>query len=449
VTFGRWLHLTDLVPLLVALAAVAANLFLEGDPVWLLLVGASGGGKTEILRAMSGLKRVLQAATLTEAALLSGSPKRDHTADAKGGLLRQVGDRGVIIFKDFTSILSLHKDARAQVLAALREIYDGSWTRHVGTDGGRTLTWSGHLGIVAGCTPTIDRHHGVIAALGERFVMLRLRTADRRELARRALAHKGQERAMRAELAEAVAGLFAGLDTRPRQITEAERELLVGVADFTARARSAVEREGTSREIELIPEPEAPTRIAGSLARLRDGLLAIGVPRDVAINIACRVAMDSIPALRRAALNTLAGGVGPRNTSDLAVAMRHPTVTVRRTLEDLEGHGLVRRLAQGQGKADNWMLDHEVRLEMATLPEKSSYTEKEILEAVAYSPSSTHPDLSEMVSTEATNPSSKLPPAESPHDHGYVPKVECAPSSTSGVTGSASPAKGHKDCGDA
>mgnify|MGYP003466777145 CR=1 FL=1 len=39
--------------------------------------------------------------------------------------------------KDFGSILSMHRDARGAVLAALREIYDGSWSRSIGVDGGR------------------------------------------------------------------------------------------------------------------------------------------------------------------------------------------------------------------------------------------------------------------------------------------------------------------------
>jgi hypothetical protein len=382
-TFMKWLYLEDLVPLLVVLATAAANLYLEGDPVWILLVGASGGGKTEIVRALSALPGVLQAATLTEASLLSGTPAKEHSKIARGGLLRHIGDRGLIVFKDFTSILSQNKDARAQVIAALREIFDGSWTRHVGTDGGKSLSWTGHVGVVAGCTPTIDRYHGVIASLGERFLMLRISPSGRRELARRALDHKGREGAMRVELSEAVAGLFAGLNAAQLPISEAEREMLIGIADFAARARSSVERDGASREIELIPAPEAPTRIAVTLARLRDGLLAIGVAPEVAMRIVSRVALDSIPALRRSALEALLGSSGSLETADLATALGYPTGTVRRALEDLCGHGLVERASRGRGKSDSWLLHQEIREEMATFPDKSSYTGKEIIEAVA------------------------------------------------------------------
>jgi len=87
----------------------------------------------------------------------------------------------------------MHRDARASVLAALREVYDGSWTRLLGTDGGKTLHWEGRVGFLAGCTQTIDRHHAVMGAMGERFALYRLRTADADEHARRSLQHAGRK----------------------------------------------------------------------------------------------------------------------------------------------------------------------------------------------------------------------------------------------------------------
>ena len=67
-TFSRWLHLPDPSPLYAVLGTVAANR-LDGDPVWLLLVGPPGGGKTELLTALSACPTSTPAATLTEAAL--------------------------------------------------------------------------------------------------------------------------------------------------------------------------------------------------------------------------------------------------------------------------------------------------------------------------------------------------------------------------------------------
>lgn len=46
-TFARWIHDDDPIPTRAMLASYVANRNLDGDPVWLLLVGGSGVGKTE------------------------------------------------------------------------------------------------------------------------------------------------------------------------------------------------------------------------------------------------------------------------------------------------------------------------------------------------------------------------------------------------------------------
>jgi hypothetical protein len=138
------------------------------------LVAPPSSAKTEILNSVSTLPFVLQAATVTPAALLSGTPKKQHHATAKGGLLRQIGEFGILALKDFGSILSMRPDAKAEVLAALREIYDGAWTRHLGTEGGKTLSWKGKIGLVFGATGVIDSHYSVIGAMGDRFLLCRL-----------------------------------------------------------------------------------------------------------------------------------------------------------------------------------------------------------------------------------------------------------------------------------
>jgi hypothetical protein len=369
--FRRWLHLPDPAALLAVLGTIAANR-LEGDPVWTLLVGPPGGGKSEILGACSRLSDVYPAATLTEASLLSGTPKKEHGPEAKGGLLLTIGDFGILSLKDFGSILGMNRDDRGKLLAALREIYDGSWTRHVGVDGGRTLHWSGKIGLVAGCTPTIDRHHAVMGSMGERFVLFRLPVVGADEQARRSLLHAGHEHEMREELAGSVAALFSTPFKQPRARSEEDVARLVSLSTLVVRARSAVERDGYTREIELISEPEAPTRLIVVLARLLDGLDAIGVDRDVGWNVVTRSALDSMPALRRALLDELLPESAPVKTSTLAETIGYPSKTTHRALEDLVAHGLVKRRAGGQGKADVWTLSEWARGQYAAALESAT-----------------------------------------------------------------------------
>jgi hypothetical protein len=346
-TFGKWLHMPDLSALHVVLGTIAANLR-AGDPVWLLLVGAPGGGKTELLQALGALENVHPTATLTEAALLSGTPKRDKAKDASGGLLRTIGDFGIIVCKDFGSVLSMHRDARGQALAALREIYDGSWTRHVGTDGGRTLSWAGKVGLVAGCTPTVDRHHAVMSAMGERFVLFRLPALDDAQQMRQSLGHAGREHTMRAELAHAVEQLFAHNLQEPRERSEQETERLIALARLVVRCRSAVERDRYTRDIELIPPAELPARLGLTLDRLLSGLDAIGLGREPAWAVITKAALDSIPQARRDVMHLLHVN-GPMRTAPIADALGYPTMTARRAIEDLKAHGIVDRLEKGGG----------------------------------------------------------------------------------------------------
>jgi hypothetical protein len=360
--FSRWLHIDDLRPVYAALGAVAANYMGFGDPVWLVIVGPSAGGKTEIVNAMSALPNAHAVATLTESALLSGTPKRDKDKTAKGGLLREIGDFGIIALKDLTSILSMNRDSRAAVLAALREIYDGSWTRAVGVDGGRVLSWSGKVGLIAGCTAAIDAHHAVMATMGERFLLCRLPEIDRQKQGHRALSNVGREIQMRHELSAVVRGFFETCDlsaARLSTIGDGDATRLVALADLVASARSGVERDGRTREIELILDTEAPARLVQSLGRLRAGLLAIGLPGDIAWATVVKVGLDSIPKLRRSAFDAL--GDDWRSTPEIADLAGYPTVTARRALEDLMVHGVAIRAPGESGKADRWRLSDEAQ----------------------------------------------------------------------------------------
>jgi hypothetical protein len=201
--------------------------------------------------------------------------------------------------KDHGSILSLRPDAKAEILAALREVFDGSWTRHLGTDGGVTLSWSGEVGLVFGATEAFDDHHSVIGSLGDRFLLCRLTSSYGGQL-KKALDHTGRaNKVMREELAKAVAGLFANDLQEPARFTEDEFQRLDNVVSLAVRLRAHVNRHPYSREIESIHGAEGPGRLGLSLERLFAGLVAIGLPRDKALLIVEDITLASTPPIRR------------------------------------------------------------------------------------------------------------------------------------------------------
>lgn len=354
--WDKWMAGTDRYPLYFSLAVYAANRQ-KGDPVWGMVVGGSATGKTESIGALNGCPNVVMVSTITgPAALLSATPKKEISQGATGGLLRQVGEHGVLILKDFTSIISMHREERAEVLSALREVYDGSWTRVVGAEGGRSLTWAGKCGMLAGCTSIIDQAHGVISAMGDRWLMARMPEVDRREQSRRAILQGGKEAEMRNEIAETVAGFLLPLDDLASpDLSGREINGIVILADLASKMRSPVLRDYRG-EVELVLDPEAATRIGKALSRLYLGLQIIGLDPDDAWEIIARVALDSTPKLRRAVVDYLARS-GAATTSAVGIGVRHPQSTTTRALDDLRAHGVIWKRSGGAGKADNWGLE--------------------------------------------------------------------------------------------
>ncbi len=352
--FHRWIPDNDPIPTRVALATYVANQRLDGDPVWTMFVGGSGVGKTERLIPLAAMPDVVLASTLTgQAALLSGSAQKDRAKDASGGLLRRMpSSGGVLVLKDFTSIIDMHRDGRAEVLAALREIHDGRWDRNVGADGGKTLTWTGRLGLIAGCTSVIDSAHGVMSVMGTRFLLVRLAAIP--DIAGAAFDHAGHEAQMRQELSEAVRGLLENLPGVSYEKSEI-RAAVSALASYVARARSPVDRDHKS-EIRQVLDAEAPTRVVKMLVQLWRAAGLLGIRKADAWTMVHRVGMDSIPKLRRVILDHLAEYRNGSNTAEIAGRIRHPVQTTRRALEDLTAHGVVCRFPGGPGVTDSWEL---------------------------------------------------------------------------------------------
>lgn len=336
--FRKWLGGTyDTDAMEAALATIAVER-LDGDPVWLLLISGSGNAKTETVVAC-GVGAVAVSTVSGEAALLSASPKRSRAKDATGGLLRQLEPRGVLVVKDVTSILSMDRTARQEVLAALREIHDGHWDRPVGTDGGKTLSWAGRIAVLGAVTTAWDSAHAVIATMGDRFVLLRMdSTVHRAAAGRQAISNTGHEEQMRSELAAAAAGVIAGMAHDVGPVTEAEADRIMRAADLVTRARTGVDFDYRGDVINA-HAPEMPTRFAKELTQILRGAVAIGLDREQALRLAIRCARDSMPPIRLAIIDDLAGN--PHATpTQVRKRLGKPRATVDRQMQALHMLGV-------------------------------------------------------------------------------------------------------------
>ena len=351
--FREWLLLDNDTPVLAMLGAVAANK-LSGDAIWLGIIAPPSSAKTEMLITLVNIPHTEMVGTLSVAGLLSGTPRRQVTAGAKGGLLQKIGTFGFLVLKDFGSILSMRPEAKAELLAALREVYDGKWTRVIGADGGRTLQWSGKIGLLFGCTRVYDSYYGVISELGDRFLLCRMEPNEKQFL--HAMKHANRATQMRARLVEAVTNLFAAPLPPPRDISDREINWLNDILQIAVRLRGAVKRDYRTRELEDIYGAEGTARFGKALERVLSGLDCLGVKRSKARTVIRAIAFDSVPPNRLRVygyLKTLKGN-RPIDTTTVAKTIRLPTTTAHRVLEELVIYGLAERIPQGAGRPDLW-----------------------------------------------------------------------------------------------
>jgi hypothetical protein len=355
-TFEKWLYLPDDTPLRFVLCAVIANK-LPGDPFWAFLIGPSGSAKTELLNALTGLDFVKPLDTLTTSTFLSGKQRKDPNAS----LLLRVPNGTIFLMRDFTSVLEMHTETRAEIFAQLRKIYDGHLTKCTG-EGGESaeLSWEGKVGLIAGVTPAIESYRAFANTLGERFLYYYLPVSDRNAAAQRALSNRESLRAMREELRQAVKGFVDGL-TIPEHVEMGQDigRWIVHIADFVSVARTGVSRDhySSAREILDLPDPEVPTRLAqqlGALACAHAVLCGRACVTPDDLDLVAQTALACIPTRRRLIIKALVEAQAAMETSTVAEMLDLPTGTVRRDLEELTALKLAKRIKVGEGKADLW-----------------------------------------------------------------------------------------------
>jgi hypothetical protein len=277
---------------------------IPGDPLWAIIIDASGAGKTELLRAFRNRPDAYFLSNLTENTLVSGY--RDPKAPTKDPSLLPELDGKVLVIKDLAPLMGMRSDSRSAVIAGLRDAYDGFTDQGRGNLG--RLSYEARFTLLAASTLAIERTDTVEQELGERFIKFRARGADTKDKVRKAISNIGADSSMRHDIEGAISGY---LDQLPK-VTEARiptnlQEPLVDLADFIAKTRSHVARDRTGA-IQYLPRPEVGTRLGKELGKLLLALAAIrrkDEPDNLDFSTVVRVAEDCLPPNRKAILNAL------------------------------------------------------------------------------------------------------------------------------------------------
>ena len=328
---SQWLYLEDQQAIDIIMAT-AICICLPGDPIWMLVITASGGMKTELLRTFSN-KRTYSISTLTPQTLISG---------LKGGKdidLMPKLDGKLLIIKDFTSILSKKAEDQAGIFADLREAYDGYLEKSFGSGAG-TKRYKSSFGVLAGVTDAIDMYRVVHALLGERFLKCRLHT-NPKEAIERASSLAGKEVEMRVALTEATNSCMAYYAQKASQcedviIEKDTHQKIKALADLTAKLRSEVARDRFHKVL-YQPQPEVGTRLAKQFRKLAQGLSVFYEDEcigEAEYNVLLRIAQDTVPKQRMKLVLGMMDAE-PLTTKAAGDRAEIPTETAKEILEDL------------------------------------------------------------------------------------------------------------------
>ena len=149
-------------------AALAAHTLKQFPPAWCLAIAPPGSMKTDLLEAFRGLPGVHFVDEVTSNTFLSGKvDEKNHKRTKPASWLHRIGDDGILVAADFSTFTSDPKKLQI-ILAQLRRIYDGYFSREFGTDENvEERTWKGRLTLFAGAVPEIDRHYSLFQKLGD------------------------------------------------------------------------------------------------------------------------------------------------------------------------------------------------------------------------------------------------------------------------------------------
>jgi hypothetical protein len=366
------LHFPDPSPLYAVTGTIAANM-LRGYPVWLMMIGPPESGKTELLKPLLRLQGILECGDLSgKAALLSGTRAKDCEKDATGGVLARLEvscneidgvdfKRGALIMLDFArTVLAGDSQAIRSNMGALGMLHDQHWQRELGTDGGKTLSFRGRIGFIAATTDVIDRdeHSQANSEMGERCLYYRYPDSSGFHEISNTLdnpdgSNKGVDiQKLFMDWWIEITGDGCSWDdlTPPRHLTSDEKQRVIALARFCARARSGVQRDKYNKnEVTGLAKSALGPRIANTLAQLLRGMERIGCTPAEIWRVLTNCAMDSMPAVRAYAIKLLLFDektgvrkedriIGP---DDLAEHLSISVSTARRTLEDLKIHKLL------------------------------------------------------------------------------------------------------------
>jgi hypothetical protein len=336
--FKKWLHVED-PSTLYTLCAAKISHRLQGDPVWLMIIGPSSDGKSELLRAFTQPGEITLD-DLSEHTFVSGYQSK-ATKDIPQ-FAQTLANRIWYIY-DLSIMMSKPFEERSTIFSDLRMIYDGRLIKRFGNKTHFDIPTPNNT-LICGSTPVIDRTILEDQLMGTRFMTWRTKTGDRRSIMQKIDEVDKDFSSMRSSLQSQVHLWATNVKTLNYEYTELDNNNLQILANQTTLMRTSVD---TDRNRELVNEayPEAPGRFYRQLKKMYKSYRIIGLTEEESLKCCRKLCMDCIIPLRLKILEWLYNNnhsEGQHSLSEVAVGTQMGKGATQTHLSALMGLGIVR-----------------------------------------------------------------------------------------------------------
>jgi Fe-S cluster biosynthesis and repair protein YggX len=233
----------------IALSQILDPMF-DGELAWMFLIAPPSWAKTVILVSIHDPKWTELLDSITDKTFFTGKTKVDPKTKEDipiEGLLPKLNRRTLLI-KEFTTILMSGEEQRKSIFGQMRAIYDCHYSQAFGSFDYAKVpeTWKHiRMGFFAGCTPYIDKYSVLNAALGERYLKIRMKEPDRLAAIRYARLSSQDKEQKAKQLQKKVKRFIANLKIPERfeQPPDDIANALDYLSEFTVQVRAPVEKE--------------------------------------------------------------------------------------------------------------------------------------------------------------------------------------------------------------
>lgn len=321
---SKWLYIKDFHMIDLMLAIVLSQR-LKGSPIWMIFVGASGDGKSEMVKMIDQLECVYKVDQITQNTLVSGAK---DVIDLAPQL-----NKKLLLITDFASILSLNGDAQRAIFAQLRNLYDGEAFKDSGV-GARKHYTGLRITMIANSTPMINHKILIHQDLGTRELLYRTDSKetleDFKKKALRALENEGKKKEIRDEIRCVVSSFFDNIKAIDIKIPDETKEWLFEKAKWLSLMRSTATIDFNGDLISNVA-PEVPTRLLMQLRVIYSCLRSLSkeYTDGRAKEIIFRIINSSARENRVMIYNYLQNCLKAQTTSALAGALKLGKKTIK------------------------------------------------------------------------------------------------------------------------